>query len=115
MNSGEYLRYVALGDSQTEGLGDGDDIIGLRGWADRLAERLAAVNPSLAYANLAVRGRVAGQVRTEQLGRPWPCAPTWRPSSPGSTTCSGPGSTPRRWPGIWKRCSPRSQPPGPTW
>ncbi|MFE9963349.1 SGNH/GDSL hydrolase family protein [Streptomyces sp. NPDC005133] len=68
MNSGEYLRYVALGDSQTEGLGDGDDIIGLRGWADRLAERLAAVNPSLAYANLAVRGRVAGQVRTEQLG-----------------------------------------------
>ncbi|MGO4431636.1 SGNH/GDSL hydrolase family protein, partial [Streptomyces sp. MCAF7] len=25
MPSGEYLRYVALGDSQTEGLGDGDD------------------------------------------------------------------------------------------
>jgi lysophospholipase L1-like esterase len=32
-----YLRYVALGDSQTEGLGDGDDITGLRGFADRLA------------------------------------------------------------------------------
>src|SRR5258708_28962758 len=30
-----YLRYVALGDSQTEGLGDGDDTLGLRGWADR--------------------------------------------------------------------------------
>ncbi|WP_433544879.1 SGNH/GDSL hydrolase family protein [Streptomyces sp. CA-294286] len=63
-----FVRYVALGDSQTEGLGDGDDTGGLRGWADRLAEHLAAVNPSLQYANLAVRGRVAGQVRAEQLG-----------------------------------------------
>lgn len=68
MPTGEYLRYVALGDSQTEGLGDGDDIAGLRGFADRFAERLAAVNPGLRYANLAVRGRVAGQVRAEQLG-----------------------------------------------
>ncbi|MFF1614566.1 SGNH/GDSL hydrolase family protein [Amycolatopsis sp. NPDC058278] len=68
MPSGEYLRYVALGDSHTEGLGDGDDTVGLRGWADRLAEHLAAVDPGLWYANLAVRGRVAGQVRAEQLG-----------------------------------------------
>jgi hypothetical protein len=45
MSSGEYLRYVALGDSQTEGLGDGDDITGLRGWADRLAEHLAVAAP----------------------------------------------------------------------
>ncbi|WP_031088238.1 SGNH/GDSL hydrolase family protein [Streptomyces sp. NRRL S-1831] len=67
MPSGEYLRYVALGDSQTEGLGDGDDTVGLRGFADRLAEHLAAVNTGLMYANLAVRGRVAGQVRAEQL------------------------------------------------
>ncbi|CAM5281654.1 SGNH/GDSL hydrolase family protein [Streptomyces aurantiogriseus] len=62
-----YERYVALGDSQTEGLGDGDDTIGLRGWADRLAEHLARHNSGLRYANLAVRGRLAGQVRTEQL------------------------------------------------
>ncbi|MFH9613300.1 SGNH/GDSL hydrolase family protein [Streptomyces pratensis] len=68
MPSSEYLRYVALGDSQTEGLGDGDDSVGLRGWADRLAEHLADVNPGLQYANLAVRGRSAGQVRAEQLG-----------------------------------------------
>src|SRR3954447_8736645 len=68
MPNGEYKRYVALGDSQTEGLGDGDDTVGLRGFADRLAEHLAAVNPGLRYANLAVRGRTAGQVRTEQLG-----------------------------------------------
>lgn len=68
MPNDEYLRYVALGDSQTEGLGDGDDTVGLRGFADRLAEHLAAADPRLRYANLAVRGRVAAQVRAQQLG-----------------------------------------------
>ncbi|MFJ4713792.1 SGNH/GDSL hydrolase family protein [Streptomyces sp. NPDC088785] len=62
-----YLRYVALGDSQTEGVGDGDDTTGLRGCADRMAERLAAIDPAVRYANLAVRGRLAGQVRAQQL------------------------------------------------
>lgn len=67
MPSGAYLRYVALGDSHTEGLGDGDDDRGLRGWADRLAERLDRHRPGLRYANLAVRGRKAAEVRAEQL------------------------------------------------
>ncbi|MGA5627338.1 MULTISPECIES: SGNH/GDSL hydrolase family protein [unclassified Streptomyces] len=62
-----YLRYVALGDSQTEGVGDGDDATGLRGFADRLAEHLARHEPALQYANLAVRGRLAAQVHAEQL------------------------------------------------
>ncbi|GKQ40614.1 SGNH/GDSL hydrolase family protein [Streptomyces sp. A012304] len=62
-----YLRYVALGDSQTEGLGDGDDTTGLRGFADRLAEQLARHEPSVEYANLAVRGRLAAQIHAEQL------------------------------------------------
>ncbi|MGW8351636.1 SGNH/GDSL hydrolase family protein [Streptomyces wedmorensis] len=62
-----FARFVALGDSQTEGVGDGDDTTGLRGWADRLAEHLARHEPGLHYANLAVRGRVARQVHAEQL------------------------------------------------
>ncbi|CAL9652438.1 hypothetical protein SUDANB21_06686 [Streptomyces sp. enrichment culture] len=62
-----YLRYVALGDSQTEGVGDGDDLTGLRGFADRLAEHLARHEPALQYANLAVRGRLAAQIHAEQL------------------------------------------------
>lgn len=66
-SDGRYLRYVALGDSQTEGLGDGDETAGLRGWADRLAEHLAREDSGLTYANLAVRGRLAGQVHAEQL------------------------------------------------
>lgn len=65
MPRGEYVRYVALGDSQTEGLGDSG--AGLPGWAGRLAEQLAETSPGLLYANLAVRGRLAGQVRAGQL------------------------------------------------
>jgi lysophospholipase L1-like esterase len=62
-----YHRYVAIGDSQTEGLGDGDDVTGHRGFADRLAAQLAELNPELLYANLAVRGKLAGEVHAEQL------------------------------------------------
>ena len=62
-----YSRYVAVGDSQTEGLGDGDEARGYRGFADRLAERLTELDPGLGYANLAVRGKLAGEVRAEQL------------------------------------------------
>jgi uncharacterized protein (DUF952 family)/lysophospholipase L1-like esterase len=62
-----FARYVALGDSQTEGLLDPDGRGGYRGWADRLAEHLAATDPHLTYANLAVRGRLVGAIRAEQL------------------------------------------------
>ncbi len=62
-----YARYVALGDSSTEGLDDPDGAGGYRGWADRLAEWVAADNPELRYANLAVRGRAAGEIAASQL------------------------------------------------
>jgi lysophospholipase L1-like esterase len=63
-----YRRFVALGDSTTEGLMDPlPDGSGFRGWADRLAEILAAREPDLLYANLAVRGKLARQVRETQL------------------------------------------------
>jgi lysophospholipase L1-like esterase len=63
-----YRRFVALGDSTTEGLMDPlPDGSGFRGWADRLAEMLAVLDPELRYANLAVRGKLARQVRAEQL------------------------------------------------
>ncbi|GGV47054.1 SGNH/GDSL hydrolase family protein [Streptomyces spectabilis] len=67
MTSHPYARYVAVGDSRTEGLGDGDEHRGYRGWADRLAEILAVGHPDFSYANLAVRGRVTEQVRDDQL------------------------------------------------
>lgn len=63
-----YSRYVALGDSSTEGLDDPDGAGGYRGWAQRLAERVdAAQGGGLLYANLAVRGLTTAQVRERQL------------------------------------------------
>lgn len=72
----KQLRYVALGDSQTEGLNDGDEETGFRGWADRLAEHMAEGEGRVVYANLAVRGRKAAEVRAEQL----PAALALRPT-----------------------------------
>ncbi len=68
-------RYVALGDSQTEGLHDYRADGSARGWADRLAERLAARHPGLLYANLAVRGKRTRQVREDQLDAALALAP----------------------------------------
>lgn len=68
-----FRRYVALGDSFTEGLGDPDPTRpnGVRGWADRVAEvlgrRAAARGEDFGYANFAIRGRKLRGVVDEQL------------------------------------------------
>lgn len=62
-----YRRYVAIGDSQTEGLWDGDDHVGLLGFADRLAVVLDDLYPGLQYANLAIRGKLITHVLNEQV------------------------------------------------
>lgn len=64
-----FHRYVALGDSFTEGVGDNDPTRpnGLRGWADRTAEVLAAQTPDFGYANLAIRGRKLPAILADQL------------------------------------------------
>jgi lysophospholipase L1-like esterase len=64
-----FTRYVAMGDSQTEGLWDGDDSVGILGFADRLAAMLDALHPGLQYANLAIRGRRIRDVLDDQLPR----------------------------------------------
>lgn len=62
-----YSRYVAIGDSQTEGLWDGNDTVGFLGFADRLAAMLDALYPGLHYANLAIRGKLVADVLHEQV------------------------------------------------
>ena len=64
-----FHRYVALGDSFTEGVGDPDPSRpnGLRGWADRVAEVLAGRSDDFGYANLAIRGRKLAAIIEEQL------------------------------------------------
>ena len=62
------LRYVAIGDSLTEGVGDDPWPDGTpRGWADRLAEILAHHHGAIDYANLAVRGYRTAQIHDSQL------------------------------------------------
>jgi lysophospholipase L1-like esterase len=68
VSAARFERYVAIGDSSTEGLDDPDGFGGYRGWSQRLAERLAEVQGGLMYANLAVRGRTTRRIRDEQLG-----------------------------------------------
>lgn len=61
-------RYVAIGDSFTEGLGDTLPDGTERGWADLVAAGLAAGSAEpVSYANLAIRGRLLEQIVTEQL------------------------------------------------
>lgn len=67
-----WRRYVAVGDSFTEGLCDRDPDRpgGYLGWADRLAGMLADARSDgteVGYANLAVRGRLLGQIVTDQV------------------------------------------------
>jgi lysophospholipase L1-like esterase len=64
-----FHRYVALGDSFTEGVGDPDPERpnGFRGWADRVAEVLATGTDDFGYANLAIRGRKLRPILAEQL------------------------------------------------
>ena len=62
-------RFVAIGDSFTEGVGDIDPSRpnDCRGWADRVAAQLVTNDDSWGYANLAIRGKKLQQVLDEQL------------------------------------------------
>jgi lysophospholipase L1-like esterase len=68
-----FTRYVALGDSFTEGLNDPEPNLpnAYVGWADRLAAHLARSasrdNRAFGYANLAVRGRLLDDIAGQQV------------------------------------------------
>lgn len=63
-----WSRFVAVGDSFTEGLMDDVHPNGRHiGWADRLALSMHELNPELRYANLAIRGRLIADVVEQQL------------------------------------------------
>jgi lysophospholipase L1-like esterase len=70
--------FVAIGDSFTEGLNDPDPGGGFRGWADLVAGAMSAQRPgplTFRYANLAIRGKLLGQVVAEQVPRAVELAP----------------------------------------
>ena len=62
------MRYVAVGDSFTEGMGDELPDGTVRGWADMVAAGLAAASDEpVHYANLAVRGRLLEPIVAQQV------------------------------------------------
>lgn len=91
-----WQRYVALGDSFTEGIGDPDpDRPGYhRGWADRVAQELAQSTEHFAYANLAVRGKLIEQIRDEQVARAMELKPDLITLCAGGNDVIRPGSDP---------------------
>jgi lysophospholipase L1-like esterase len=82
------VRYAAVGDSFTEGVGDEPEQGVLRGWADLVAAGLAAARGErIEYANLAVRGRLLESIVTDQV----PAALALRPA-PTLLTFNGGGN-----------------------
>lgn len=70
-----WKRYVAIGDSFTEGLDDRLPDGYPRGWADLVAEQLAIGQPDFRYANMAIRGKLLDQIVADQI----PAAERLRP------------------------------------
>ena len=91
-----WLRYVAIGDSFTEGIGDPEPESpgGHRGWADRVAETLAESSEGFAYANLAIRGRLLQQISDQQVPAALELRPDLISVSGGGNDIIRPGSDP---------------------
>ncbi|GAA4683596.1 SGNH/GDSL hydrolase family protein [Frondihabitans cladoniiphilus] len=91
-----WSRYVAIGDSFTEGIGDPEPSVpgGYRGWADRVAEVLGSTTDDFAYANLAVRGRLLQQIIDEQTDAALDLKPDLISVSAGGNDIIRPGTDP---------------------
>ncbi|TFD21565.1 SGNH/GDSL hydrolase family protein [Cryobacterium sp. TMS1-13-1] len=91
-----WSRYVALGDSFTEGIGDPEEQSpgGHRGWADRVAEVLSEGTDDFAYANLAVRGKLIRQIADEQIEPALALRPDLITISAGGNDVIRPGTDP---------------------
>ncbi|BDZ47072.1 SGNH/GDSL hydrolase family protein [Naasia aerilata] len=93
-----WRRYVAMGDSFTEGIGDPEPGSpgGNRGWADRVAEVLSQQVEDFSYANLAVRGKLIQQIADEQLEAALALKPDLITLSGGGNDVIRPGTDPDR-------------------
>jgi len=91
-----WTRYVAIGDSFTEGIGDPEPLSpgGHRGWADRVADVLAESVDDFAYANLAIRGRLLQQILDEQAEAALELKPDLITVSAGGNDIIRPGTDP---------------------
>lgn len=87
------IRYVAIGDSFTEGMGDERPDGSLRGWADLVAQGMAdATGETVLYANLAIRGRLLDAIVDEQLEPALALEPTMLSFNGGGNDMLRPGT-----------------------
>jgi len=91
-----WRRFVALGDSFTEGIGDPEPASpdGNRGWADRVEEVLSRQVDDFAYANLAVRGKLIAQIVAGQVDAALELKPDLITFSAGGNDVIRPGTDP---------------------
>ncbi len=95
-----WSRYVAIGDSFSEGLNDAYAAEPTRfyGWTDRLSVMLAGVaageGRTVSYANLAIRGRLLHRIVTEQLDAALALGPDLLTISAGGNDLLRPGADP---------------------
>lgn len=87
------IRYVAIGDSFTEGVGDELPDGTVRGWADLVAQGIAdATGQPIQYANLAIRGKLLGPIIAEQLAPALSLEPTLISFNGGGNDMLRPGT-----------------------
>lgn len=87
------IRYVAIGDSFTEGVGDERPDGSVRGWADLVAQGLAdSTGEPVEYANLAIRGRLLNAILAEQLEPAIALGPTLLSFNGGGNDMLRPGT-----------------------
>jgi lysophospholipase L1-like esterase len=70
-----WCRFVVVGDSVAEGLGESVPGYADQSWTDRIAAELAVEQPDLAYLNLGHRDTATAQVRATQLDQAVAFAP----------------------------------------
>ncbi|RSK53789.1 SGNH/GDSL hydrolase family protein [Bacillus canaveralius] len=64
-----WNRFVAMGDSVTEGIGDDVEGIPCLSWAYHFAKEWQERYPELIYTNIAIRGQTTAEIRRTQLGK----------------------------------------------
>jgi lysophospholipase L1-like esterase len=90
-----YQRYIAIGDSSTEGLMDLDGEGGFQGWSRRLAARIASLQGGLMYANFGTRGLTTRQILDRQVGPAAAMKPDLVTMFSGTNDSIGPKFDPR--------------------
>ena len=109
------VRFVAIGDSFTEGVGDELPDGRVRGWADLVAQGWAdASGQAIEYANLAIRGRLIWPIVDEQLEPALALGPTHLSFNGGGNDMLRPRASTAHIVAAWERVLQRCDEAGVT-